>query len=49
LDPRAAAERLWLLTSAETYLRAIDQLGWSPSAYETWLGRLLARKVLDPG
>jgi AcrR family transcriptional regulator len=43
-----AAERLWLLTSAEQYLNAIDGLGWTADAYEQWLGDLLERELLAP-
>lgn len=48
LDPEDAAERLWLLTSAEQFLNAIDGLGWSPDHYENWLGDLLERELLQP-
>lgn len=48
LDPEDAAERLWLLTSAEQFLNAIDGLGWSPDDYENWLGDLLERELLAP-
>jgi len=48
LGPRNAAQRLWLLTSVEQYLLAIDGLGWSPDEYEQWLGDLLDRELLAP-
>lgn len=48
LDPDDAAERLWLLSSAEQFLIAMDGLGWSPDRYENWLGDLLERELLDP-
>ena len=48
LDSEDAAERLWLLTSAEQFLNAIDGLGWSPDHYEKWLGDLLERELLKP-
>ena len=48
LDPDDAAERLWLLTSADQFLNAIDGLGWSPDHYENWLGDLLERELLEP-
>ena len=48
LDSKDAAERLWLLTSAEQFLNAIDGLGWSPDHYEDWLGDLLERELLKP-
>ncbi len=48
LKPRDAADRLWLLTSAEQYMLATDELGWSPSRYERWLGDLLEAELLEP-
>ena len=48
LKPADAAERLWLLTSVEQYLLAIDVLGWSPDRYEQWLGDLLDQELLEP-
>ncbi len=47
--PKDAAERLWLLTSAEQYLLATDGLGWAPSRYERWLGDLLEAELLTSG
>ncbi len=46
--PAEAAERMWLLTSAEQYLLATDRLGWSPDSYEKWLGDLLEQELLKP-
>ncbi len=46
LDPRDVAERLWLLTSAEQYLLAVDGLGWSSARYEQWLGDLVEAELL---
>lgn len=46
LNEREAAERFWLLTSAQTYMLSIDGLGWSPGQYEAWLGDLLERELL---
>lgn len=43
-----AAERMWLLTSFEQYLLAVETLGWSPDAYEQWLGELLEMGLLEP-
>lgn len=37
LSARRGAHDLWLLTSAELYLNAVDVLGWSANAYEKWL------------
>ena len=48
LKAEDAAERLWLLTSAEQYLLATDTLQWTPSRYERWLGDLLEKELLEP-
>lgn len=48
LDPKDAAERLWLLTSSEQYLLAIDVLGWTPVDYQRWLTSMLDREMLAP-
>jgi AcrR family transcriptional regulator len=37
LTVRSGAETLWLLTSAEVYLNAVDGLGMDADAYERWL------------
>jgi AcrR family transcriptional regulator len=41
-----ATERMWLLTTVESYLTAVDRLGWTPERYEEWLGDLLESQVL---
>jgi len=46
IEHEDAAQRLWLLTSAEQYILATDKLGWSPDQYEQWLGDLLDRELL---
>jgi AcrR family transcriptional regulator len=48
LDPDDAAERIWLLTTVDGYLTAVDQLGWSTERYRVWLGSVLEREVLGP-
>lgn len=48
LSPEAAADRLWLLTTVEGYLNAVDRLGWTPEAYEEWLARLAEAEILRP-
>jgi TetR/AcrR family transcriptional regulator, regulator of cefoperazone and chloramphenicol sensitivity len=40
LEASEAARGLWLLSSAEQFLLATDQLGWSPAEYEQWLATL---------
>ena len=47
-DPLEAAHTLWLLTSAEQFILAIDHLGWSPEHYERWLAPLVQHVVLRP-
>jgi AcrR family transcriptional regulator len=46
LDEREAADCLWLLTSAQTYMLSIDGLGWSPDQYERWLVDVLERELM---
>jgi hypothetical protein len=48
LAPQTAADRLWLLTTVEGYLNAVDRLGWSPEEYEIWLGDLAQTELLEP-
>jgi len=46
LSEEEAADRLWLLTTVESYLTAVDRLGWEPERYEKWLGDLAEGEVL---
>ena len=46
LSPEAAADRLWLLTTVEGFLNAVDRLGWRPEQYEEWLAGLARAEVL---
>lgn len=46
LTREAAADRLWLLTTVEGYLNAVDRLGWSPEEYEEWLADLAETELL---
>jgi AcrR family transcriptional regulator len=48
LPVRAAADRLWLLTTVEGYFNAVDRLGWTPQEYEEWLAALAASEILEP-
>lgn len=48
LTPHAAAERLWLLTTVEGFLNAVDRLGWAPDEYEKWLTDLVETELLEP-
>jgi AcrR family transcriptional regulator len=49
LAAEGAAERLWLLTTVESYLTAVDRLGWEPARYEAWLGEVSEREMLGEG
>lgn len=49
LGASEAADTLWLLTTAEQYLLAIDQLGWSPQRYERWLAALAFHGIMGAG
>lgn len=46
LTTKDAAERMWLLTAVESYLTAVDRLGWSSDHYQEWLGDLLDTEIL---
>jgi TetR/AcrR family transcriptional regulator, regulator of cefoperazone and chloramphenicol sensitivity len=48
LDPTEASEQMWLLTTVEGFLNAIDRVGWTPARYQEWLTALLERELLDP-
>jgi hypothetical protein len=48
LDPDAAVEQMWLLTTVEGFLTAVDRLSWTPARYQEWLTALLERELLDP-
>lgn len=47
LTPTTAAEQIWLLTTVENFLAAVDRLQWPPERYETWLRNLLLSTILD--
>ncbi|MEX2655306.1 MAG: hypothetical protein WD532_09805 [Acidimicrobiia bacterium] len=48
LEPKDAAEQLWLLTPSEQYLHAIYVLGWTSDTYRRWLTSMLDRELLAP-
>jgi AcrR family transcriptional regulator len=48
LDADTAGDTLWLLTSAELYLLAVEALGWSPDSYEQWLVHAATAQLLAP-
>lgn len=45
LSPKAGAQALWLLTSAELFLASRSNLGWSVDAYERWLISTAGREL----
>lgn len=47
LTKRQAVERLWLLTTVESFLTAIDRLKWKPRTYEAWLTEITAREMFE--
>lgn len=47
LGQQEAADRMWLLSTVDSFLTAIDRLGWSPASYQSWLGSLLRREIFD--
>jgi AcrR family transcriptional regulator len=48
LDVGRAADVIWTLCAQANYDALVGQRGWSHSAYETWLGQMLAAALL-PG
>jgi AcrR family transcriptional regulator len=46
LTAREAADRMWLLSTVDSYVTAIDRLGWTPDRYREWLGDLVELDVL---
>lgn len=49
LEALEAAQTLWLLTSAEQFLLATQQLGWSPARYERWLATVARQLLIGDG
>lgn len=47
LTRQQAADHLWLLTTVEGFLNAVDRLGWKPRTYQTWLGEVAEREILE--
>lgn len=43
-----AADIIWSMNSPEFYLLLVEQRGWSPSAFERWLGDAWIRLLLAP-
>jgi AcrR family transcriptional regulator len=49
LEASEAARSLWLLTSAEQFLLATDQLGWTAARYERWVASLAEHAIFGVG
>ena len=49
LDPDAAADLAWSLTTAELYEMLVGQRGWAIGAYVEWLRQALRRELLAAG
>ncbi len=45
LTKKQAADRLWLLTTVESYFSAVDRLGWKPRTYQAWLADITHREM----
>jgi AcrR family transcriptional regulator len=43
-----AADIIWSMNSSEFYLLLVEQRGWSPGAFEHWLGDAWIRLLLAP-
>jgi AcrR family transcriptional regulator len=46
LGEKEAADCMWLLTTVQSFLTAVDGLSWTPSQYEEWLSHLLDAEIL---
>ncbi len=38
-------DELWVLLSPELYILFVDETGWTPAAYESWVATTLDRVV----
>jgi AcrR family transcriptional regulator len=45
-DSERAADLLWTLAHPDLYLLLVRERGWTPDAYERWLGETLCRQLL---
>lgn len=46
LDLRAATDIVWTLSNEEIYRELVQERGWSPNRYETWMARTLKHQLL---
>lgn len=49
LDPDAAADILWTLSSPDCYQALVAERGWAPARFERWLGDTLIATLLPGG
>ncbi len=49
LDTTAARDALWALTGHDLYRMLVQERGWTPDRYETWLADQIATALLAPG
>jgi AcrR family transcriptional regulator len=49
LEPGAAADLAWALTTVELYEMLVGERGWARDHYVVWLGRALRRELLGEG
>jgi hypothetical protein len=45
-DPETAAETIYALCGHDVYLLLVDDRGWTPDRYESWLATQLIRGLL---
>lgn len=46
LDARSATDILWALSNEEIYRELVQERGWPPDRYETWMARTLRGQLL---
>jgi hypothetical protein len=46
-DVTRATDVLWALTHPDLFQLLVSQRGWSPDAYEKWLGETLCAQLLE--
>jgi hypothetical protein len=48
LSETVAADIIWSMNSPEFYLLLVEQRGWSPEEFESWLAKAWVRLLLVP-
>jgi AcrR family transcriptional regulator len=46
LDPKAAADAIWILNDPSSYYALVHRRGWTSERYEAWLARALEAELL---